>query len=531
MTLRIRMLLNLAALLACLACLAGATAWGVLMLFSSADDAITGLDRLSEEFDAAAGEYQRLDRVYAVGLAATSARALLMSRAGSDPAVLREAGRASELLAAWPDAQPGSEGGAALLALRGAVAQAQRPGAAVDPAGLRAALDQVINHLQRVSAESRRRIEQAQSHTAQRRQEALVFRAQANRRARAALALAGGLTALLVAGAGGIAWMQYRAVIDPLRRLRQGVGELAARRFSGRMDPRGDQEFVALARDFNHMADELDSLYRELESKVAAKSRELVRSERLASVGFLAAGVAHEINNPLGVITGHAELLMRKLARLPDQPEKAEQEQGLRIVCDEAYRCKQIIEKLLTLSHPGWTQPPTQATLLPAVMEEVAAMVRGMQRFGGRTVEVAGGGPDGPGVMAHRAELKQVLLNLAVNALEAVEAGSGRVRMEAATVREGGEMWAELTVTDNGKGMGPATLENLFEPFYTEKRGSEEGTSIGTGLGLSIVHAIVRSQGGHITARSDGPGRGSRFVVRWPLAGASPGGSEEERGG
>ena len=94
----------------------------------------------------------------------------------------------------------------------------------------------------------------------------------------------------------------------PLERLRQGVKRVASAEFSGTVEESGGREFAELARDFNRMSGELDSFYRKLEEKVLTKSRELVRSERLASVGFLAAGVTHEINNPLNIITGYAEL-------------------------------------------------------------------------------------------------------------------------------------------------------------------------------------------------------------------------------
>ncbi len=101
------------------------------------------------------------------------------------------------------------------------------------------------------------------------------------------------------------------------------------------------------------MASELDELYRDLEQKVAQKSRELVRSERLASVGYLAAGVAHEINNPIGIIAGYAELAMQKLDREASPATVAEARQSLGLICEEAFRCKEIVQKLLSLARPG----------------------------------------------------------------------------------------------------------------------------------------------------------------------------------
>ena len=112
---------------------------------------------------------------------------------------------------------------------------------------------------------------------------------------------------------------QYRSVINPLRKLGDSVRQIAAGSFANRVQISGSAEFVALANDFNRMAHELDGLYRELEQKVAAKSKELVRSERLASVGYLAAGVAHEINNPLSIIAGYGERAMELLDRQPNE--------------------------------------------------------------------------------------------------------------------------------------------------------------------------------------------------------------------
>jgi signal transduction histidine kinase len=107
-------------------------------------------------------------------------------------------------------------------------------------------------------------------------------------------------------------------------------------------------------------------------------------------------------------------------------------------------------------------------------------------------------------------EIKQVLVNLMVNALEAVGPSEGRVRLEGR--RNNG--WVELSVIDNGRGMPADVIEHVFEPFYTAKRGTGDP---GTGLGLSISHAIVESHGGQVIAQSEGVGKGSRFTVRLPV--------------
>jgi signal transduction histidine kinase len=120
-------------------------------------------------------------------------------------------------------------------------------------------------------------------------------------------------------------------------------------------------------------------------------------------------------------------------------------------------------------------------------------------------------------VDAVEGEMKQVLMNLLINALEATDDGTGEVKV---TVARDGEHRVTLAVADNGRGMGPETLERVFEPFFTERRPRDPDSPPrpGTGLGLSITHAIVQSHGGRISAYSDGPGRGSRFVIDLPAA-------------
>src|SRR5205823_14282927 len=114
----------------------------------------------------------------------------------------------------------------------------------------------------------------------------------------------------------------------------------------------GNGEFKEVAAFFNGLARELADLYKGMEEKIISRSRELVRSERLASVGFLAAGVAHEINNPLSVISGYAELSLRQLNRADDAA-LHEVSQALQIIRDEAFRCKEITGKLLSLARGG----------------------------------------------------------------------------------------------------------------------------------------------------------------------------------
>ncbi|MFQ5424382.1 MAG: ATP-binding protein [Phycisphaerae bacterium] len=330
---------------------------------------------------------------------------------------------------------------------------------------------------------------------------------------RSTILLSASLVLLMVVGAILLSVSLHRSVMWPLKRLREGVRRFASGSFEQRIDATGDIEFRELAEDFNRTASELADLYADLEAKVAAKSRELVRSERLASVGFLAAGVAHEINNPLNIISGHAELALGQTAS-PEQkgPAKIDRD-SLRIIRDEAFRCKEIIEKLLSLTRMGnGSRQPVQVS---HVAGEVVSMLRGLKRYHTRRISLEVPAPDEPPVFANESEVKQVLLNLAVNALESTDPREGEVRI---VVRETDGM-IEIAIRDNGCGMDAATLDRVFEPFFTDRR---SGRSEGVGLGLSISRAIVESYGGAIVAESEGPGAGSTFRIRVPAPAREP---------
>jgi signal transduction histidine kinase len=300
---------------------------------------------------------------------------------------------------------------------------------------------------------------------------------------------------------------QYWQVILPLHRLRAWCRSAAGGEFPVPYEPSSDREFQDLGRDVNKMAAELTAFHRRLEAMVAAKSRELVRSERLASVGYLAAGVAHEINSPLNIMSGYAELTLKRLGRLAPGAADADIAKYMSIIRSEAFRCKDITQKLLSLAKGnGDVREPIS---LAQIAAEVSTMVAGLKIFRGKRLDIAIEAGEPLDVCANSTEMKQVLLNLVINAIEAIVPDSGWVKV---TGRRSGE-WIELEVSDNGRGMSRETLERAFEPFFTNKRGAGDP---GTGLGLSITHAIVADHGGRIAANSDGPGLGSRFVVCLP---------------
>lgn len=349
------------------------------------------------------------------------------------------------------------------------------------------------------------------------------------------IALIAAAVVAIVAGSMVVSIAGYRAILRPLQRLQSGVRSLAAGRFDERLPVERDPEFAGLAADFNRMSAELEEVYRDLDRKVAQKSRELARSERLASVGFLAAGVAHEINNPLGIISGYAELSGRWLesgAAPPSAKAIAEVRDAMTVIAEEAARCKEITGKLLSMSRIG---DGTRSTVsLSAVTAEVVRMLRGLHRYREGLLELDAAPEPDTLVVANQSELKQVVLNLLVNAMEAVNAPTtsttsmpsangvvvprGRVRVEVR--RRGGAV--EAAVIDDGCGMTKEVLEHVFEPFFSAREPASDTTVAasrrGVGLGLSISHAIVEGHGGSLRAESEGPGRGSRFVLALPAA-------------
>jgi two-component system, NtrC family, sensor kinase len=301
----------------------------------------------------------------------------------------------------------------------------------------------------------------------------------------------------------------YRWVFYPLRVLIQGSRYVAAGNFNFRIRLDSHDEMAELAQALNDMTGRFQAIRDDLDRQVQLRTKQIVRSEQLASVGYLAAGVAHEINNPLASIAMCSESLESRLAEIvsEENPQSALIRRYLRMIQTEAFRCKEITEKLLDFSRLGDVQH--QPTDLRELTQGVIEMVRHVGKYHAKQIAFASGEP----VLAlvNAQEIKQVVLNLITNALDALEPSGGLT----IDLRKAGE-FAELIFIDNGCGMTEEVLEHLFEPFFTRKRSGQ-----GTGLGLSIVYRIVNEHGGQIEAASAGPGRGSQFRLTLPLVEAA----------
>jgi len=307
--------------------------------------------------------------------------------------------------------------------------------------------------------------------------------------------------------------LAWQWILQPLRIIIHGSRRVASGQFDHRIHLDTHDEMAELAEALNDMTTRFQDIRDDLDAQVRERTKQVVRSEQLASVGFLAAGVAHEINNPLASIAICAESLEGRVRELLDGVDGDDDQQHavignyLQMIQNEAFRCKQITEKLLDFSRIG--QAKRQNTELGELVADVVEMIGHLGRYQHKHVEFLHGKP----VIAtvNPQEIKQVVLNLLTNALDSVDEG-GSVRIELAAR----DRFAELAFADDGCGIAPEVLEHVFEPFFTRRRAGQ-----GTGLGLSISYRIVADHGGEIEAESAGAGRGATFRVRLPLCGST----------
>jgi signal transduction histidine kinase len=294
---------------------------------------------------------------------------------------------------------------------------------------------------------------------------------------------------------------------DLLRRLRLGaaVPMISLNRLTGilllgfdRSSPRlsrADLELLGLLARQASLAFDNAALYREQRERLDR----LHRAERLAAVGQLAAGVAHEIRNPLTAIRSTMQYLLQGLDRSEPRHQLVTELLG------EVDRINSTVGGLLSLSRSGELRPVTLDLREP--LGSVVALLAA--RAAEQGVEIAASLPDEPLlVLGDAGQLKQVFLNLVLNAVQAMT-GGGRVRVEASE----GE-WAQVRIADTGPGIPEDQLRRVFDPFFTTK-------SDGTGLGLAICHGIVAQHQGEIQMESE-PAAGTTVTVRLPLASRSP---------
>ena len=270
----------------------------------------------------------------------------------------------------------------------------------------------------------------------------------------------------------------YRSIARPIASLSAAAERIGGGDLETAISVEREDELGQLAHRFNQMA-----------HSVKEHQAELLRTEKLAGLGRVATGIAHELNNPIAVILGYAKLLRRR--------GDGGDPKALAAIEEEAERCRQVIEGLLELTRGGALHKRT-VDLRPLLEGVVQALE--VARGGAADVRVLGEGK----VWADETKLRQVFTNLIANAIEA--GGGGPVEV---SLREVAGRVAEVTVSDSGPGVPADARERIFEPFFTTKPS-------GTGLGLAISRAIVKAHGGDLTLAAGGS-PGATFKLTLPL--------------
>ena len=308
-----------------------------------------------------------------------------------------------------------------------------------------------------------------------------------------------------------VAVNQAKRISTPLKKIENAANNIAEGNYNQTITVHAAREIEHLAASLNQMAKELERKKLEieewgntLEKKVLERTEEikkihsqLFRSEKLASLGKLAAGVAHEINNPLTGILTNSSLLLDDLEKADPRREDVE------VIVKETIRCREIVKRLLDFARQ--TKPQKQLININSIIENIILLVRNQTSFRNIVIqkELSENIPD---VMADRDQIQQVFVNIIINSSEAM-AGGGSLTIESKLAEQSDSIL--IRFTDTGPGIPDDIKEKIFDPFFTTK---EQGT----GLGLSISYGIIEQHGGDISIESK-RGEGTKFTIRLPI--------------
>jgi signal transduction histidine kinase len=301
------------------------------------------------------------------------------------------------------------------------------------------------------------------------------------------ITLANGLVLLIF-----VAYVIGRYAVTPLAALEDAARRVAAGDLAVRLDAVGAKEFISLSRSFNQMTLALHTQMAQLEDQ----RQQLIRSEKLASVGRLAMGVAHEVGNPLQSIIGFTDLLLRGGV----EPKTAQDYLGR--IHGEAGRIHQIVRELLDYSRP--VSEGTEAVSLESVVTQARGLVEHQQRLKKARI-LCQGLSDLPRVRANDRRLVQVIVNLLLNAADAITS-AGTIEIEGTLGADGRTV--VLSLSNDGTPIEREDRERIFDPFFTTKAPGE-----GTGLGLAVGRSIVEAFGGRLVLDL---AERTRFVIELP---------------
>ena len=331
-----------------------------------------------------------------------------------------------------------------------------------------------------------------------------------------------GITVLGVAIVTGVAIVLAQRISRPIHAMAEAAERVAEGDYQQRVAYVSRDEIGHLVDRFNRMIQELELATGELKdwagnleakveertAQVKAMQHQLIQTEKLAAIGKLAAGVAHEINNPLTGILTNGSLMLEDLP--PDDPRR----EDLKIIVDETMRCRKIVKGLLDFARQ--TKPQKQAVNVDQVINDVLNLVENQASF--RNIELKTDlAPGLPPLMADQDQMRQVVLNIVLNAAEAMaNGGTIRVTSRLDTKRR----MVNVSIADTGPGIPEEIMDKLFEPFFTTKK-------TGTGLGLAIAYGIVERHGGTISVDSK-LGRGTTITFSMPVDGRGEDGQPTE---
>lgn len=307
-----------------------------------------------------------------------------------------------------------------------------------------------------------------------------------------------GVLLLTLAGAAAVSVLFARQFTVPLKRLYAAAQEIGHGRFDVAIEDETGDEIGGLARELRAMADKLKIKHDDMQQQIDEKTRELLQAERLSTIGTMSAAIAHEVNNPLGVISLHCQMLLEQVGS--DDPKAGK----LRAIAREASRMSVLLRGLLQLSR----KPDLNVGRvdLGGLITEAVSAITSLQEDPGRVELRTEMAEDCRVIEADADQLGQVLRNLIANAFHAIS-GRGSITITAESTEDDR---VAVRVSDTGEGIDLETLERLFEPFFTTRP-----FGAGTGLGLSVSKDIIERHGGTVSVASR-VGEGTTFTLLLP---------------